>query len=58
MRLERAAQLLYGRPATERESESAARFLAARRAEKRDDAAAWSAWLRVMLCSNEFLYVD
>jgi hypothetical protein len=57
-RLDRAARLLYGRPATARQSEAAARFLAARRAEGNNETAAWSAWLRVMLCSNEFLYVD
>ena len=57
-RLDRAARLMYGRPATARQGEAAARFLKARRAEKASDADAWAAWLRVMLCSNEFLYVD
>ncbi len=57
-RLDRAARLLYGRPATARQSETAERFLRARRAEKANDGDAWAAWLRVMLCSNEFLYVD
>jgi hypothetical protein len=58
LRLDRAARLLYGRPATAKEIDTAGRFLAACTAEKKDEAAAWAAWLRVMLCSNEFIYVD
>ena len=57
-RLERATWLLYGRPATAKEVETSARFLAAYAAEKTDAATAWAAWLRVLLSSNEFIYVD
>ncbi len=57
-RLDRAARLLYSRSPTSRESETAARFLAKYAAEKTNAATAWAAWLRVMLCSNEFIYVD
>ena len=56
-RLERACWLLYGRPPAPPERLVARHFL--------DDAAgpdrdmrAWSAWLRVMLASNEFIHVD
>jgi hypothetical protein len=57
-RLARAAWLLYGRAPTPREAEAAKRLLAACTAEGASPAAAWAAWLRVMLSSNEFVYVD
>ena len=57
-RLDRASRLLFGRPALPHESESAARFVTVQKKEKGDDRTAWAAWMRVMLCSNEFLYLD
>jgi hypothetical protein len=57
-RLDRAARLLYGRAPRPREADTAARFLAAYAVEKADAATAWAAWVRVMLGSNEFVYLD
>ncbi len=60
-RLDRAARLLYGRPPTPREAEVAARFLASYAADgpsAERQRTAWAAWLRVLLSSNEFVYVD
>jgi hypothetical protein len=48
-KLDRACRLLYGRPAGEADRRAAARFLAT---------GDWPAWLRVMLASNEFIYLD
>ena len=55
---------MYGRGALETEQRAAAKFLdqysiamsSLGAAERRN--AAWAAWLRVMLASNEFIYVD
>jgi hypothetical protein len=55
-RLEQACRLCYGRPATVEERRLAERFLAKYPAG--DRTRAWAAWARVMLASNEFLYVD
>jgi Protein of unknown function (DUF1553) len=49
-RLDLACRLLYGRPARESEHSAAARFFTG--------GADWPAWLRVMLSSNEFIYLD
>jgi hypothetical protein len=57
-RLARASWLLYGRPPTARDTTTMTLFLADAAADAIGAAAAWSAWLRVMLCSNEFVYVD
>ncbi len=60
-RLDRACQLLYGRSPSAGERELSRRFVAdAMQDEKGPDRArnAWSAWLRVMFASNEFIYVD
>jgi hypothetical protein len=57
-RLARTTWLLYGRAPTPREAEAAKRLLAACTAEGATPTAAWAAWLRVMLSSNEFVYLD
>jgi hypothetical protein len=57
-RVDRACWLLYARPATAAEQEVAAGLLAAERSAGSDDAAAWTALAQVMLCANEFVYVD
>ncbi|HVK15061.1 MAG TPA: DUF1553 domain-containing protein, partial [Gemmataceae bacterium] len=49
-RVDRACRLLYGRPARDAERSAADRFLAA--------GGDWPGWLRVMMCGNEFVYVD
>ncbi len=50
-RIDRAFQLLYGRPATEADHTAARQFLAGGEADL-------ASWLRVMMAGNEFLYVD
>jgi Protein of unknown function (DUF1553)/Protein of unknown function (DUF1549) len=63
-RLDRAFRLLFGRPPTADDQAGAMRFLNDYAADLPDVSAAdrprvaWSAWLRVMMSSNEFLYVD
>jgi cytochrome c553 len=60
-RLERAYRLLFGRSPSASEREVNRRFLdETRRETKGGDTAgnAWTAWLRVMFASNEFVYVD
>jgi hypothetical protein len=63
-RLTRAYRLLFGRAPTEGEHAAAKRFLAAYDAELAGVAAserpatAWAAYVRVLLSTNEFLYVD
>jgi cytochrome c553 len=63
-RLERTYTLLFGRPVEEQEVTKALAFLAAYGRELNDvkeaerPRAAWAAWLRVLLSSNEFLYVN
>jgi Protein of unknown function (DUF1553)/Protein of unknown function (DUF1549) len=56
-RLERAYRLAYGRFPTASERETAARFVSGYAADS-NRTAAWAAWIRVMISSNEFLYVD
>jgi hypothetical protein len=53
-RLDRAYRLCFGRPPTDGERTVAQRFLSA----SKDPKQAWASWARVMLASNEFLYVD
>jgi hypothetical protein len=48
-KLDRACRLLYGRPAGDADRRAAERFLAG---------GDWPGWLRVMLASNEFVYVE
>ncbi|OWK43152.1 PSD1 and planctomycete cytochrome C domain-containing protein [Fimbriiglobus ruber] len=63
-RLDRACKLLYGRPPTDREKAAAARYVETAVADAKSGSpeekrrAAWAGWTRVMLCTNEFLYVD
>jgi hypothetical protein len=63
-RLERACQLLFGRAARPEEHALCQTFRTAWLAELPGPPStdrqrqAWSAWLRVQLASNEFLYVD
>jgi hypothetical protein len=55
-RIERAYRLVFGRPALPAEVEVCRRFLA--RSGRANTAAAWQGLAHVLLCSNEFLYVD
>ena len=63
-RLDRAFQLLFARSPTRDEQDAAQRFLSEYQRELSDVAAAdrptqaWAAWLRVLMSSNEFVYVD
>jgi cytochrome c553 len=63
-RLDRACRLLFARPATSADQERASRFLRGYRADLRGMAeaqqehAAWTALLRVMMSSNEFVYLN
>jgi cytochrome c553 len=63
-RLDRACQLLFGRPAASADQERASRFLQGYRAELsgtpegQRDQAAWAALLRVLMSSNEFVYLN
>jgi hypothetical protein len=56
-RVGRLYQLLYAREVTDSEVEVARQLLAARRAVS-DEHAAWSAYCQVLLCANEFIYID
>ncbi len=55
--IERLYELLYARPATDREIEVGRQLLAARRAVS-DERAAWLAYCQVLMCANEFIYID
>jgi hypothetical protein len=65
-RIDRAARLAWGRPATAVEQERAARFLDACRARlaesgvpaERREVETWTAFARVLFASNEFVYLD
>ncbi len=60
-RLDRATRLCFGRTATMEERQLAARFLAESGASANNAEAtrrAWASWARVLMASNEFLYVD
>lgn len=52
-RIKRAYQLLFGRPATEAEVDICRQILT-----QPDQAAAWVDLAHVLLCSNEFVYLD
>jgi hypothetical protein len=55
-RIDRAYRLLFGRPVRPEEAEIGRAFLA--RAARRGDEAAWIDYAHVLLCSDEFVYVD
>jgi hypothetical protein len=55
--IQRLYELVYGRPVTDREVGVARELLAGRRAVS-DEHAAWSAYCQVLLCANEFIYID
>ena len=59
-RIEAAHQICFQRPATESEQEAARNFREACRAglPPPGEAAVWSAYLRTLLGSNEFLHLD
>lgn len=63
-RLDRAYELLFNRPPTEADHAAAARFLASYTADLSGEPEgdrrriAWSAWLRVLMSGNEFIYID
>ena len=56
-RIERLYELLYARPVTDREVAVGRQLLAARRAVS-DERGAWLAYCQVLLCANEFIYID
>jgi hypothetical protein len=53
-RITHAYELLYGRPPTEEEMEIGLEYLARQGSEKD----AWEAYCEILLCANEFIYVD
>ena len=55
-RIRHAYQLLFGRPASTEELEIARQILA--QAGKQDAETAWEDLAHVLLCSNEFVYLD
>ena len=57
-RVAAAHRICFQRAATESELRHARAFLDACRAEVREEPAAWSAYARTLLGSNEFLYLD
>jgi cytochrome c553 len=57
-RMERAYLLAFGRPATAEEKAVGAAYLAKVRAKLREDGAAWESYVRALLMSNEFVYVN
>jgi hypothetical protein len=56
-RIERAYGLLYGRPPTAEERAIGEKFLSAS-SKRADIYATWQAYCQVLLCANEFIYVD
>jgi hypothetical protein len=56
-RIERLYEILYARSVTDREVAVGRQLLAARRAAS-DERAAWLAYCQVLLCANEFIYID
>jgi hypothetical protein len=54
--IERAYVTLFGRSATQEEISIGRTFLAA--AAKREPATSWTEYIHVLLCANEFCYVD
>jgi hypothetical protein len=63
-RFDRVFALLFSRPITSDERDAAKQFLSDYQRDLLDvpeaerPVQAWAAWLRVLLSSNEFLYVD
>lgn len=60
-RIRRAYVVLYGRPATEREVQIGTAYLTRMRkqfTEAEAEARSWEAYCQVLLCANEFIYVD
>jgi hypothetical protein len=57
-RIERAYALLYGRPPGDAERAIGLDALRRARAVGDGDEAAWTAYAQVLLCANEFLYID
>jgi hypothetical protein len=55
-RIQHAYRLLFARQAGTAEIEQAKKFLA--RAEKPGEDQAWQDWVHVLLCSNEFVYLE
>jgi hypothetical protein len=55
-KIERAYAVLFGRSPTETDAATGKQLLAA--ATKRDQATAWNEYIHVLLCANEFCYVD
>jgi hypothetical protein len=55
-RIHRAYETLFGRLPVEKEVAVAEQFLAA--AAKRNESGAWSEYVHVLFCTNEFCYVD
>ena len=53
-RITRIYELLYGRPPTEEEMEIGLEFLARQESAKEG----WEAYCEILLCANEFIYVD
>jgi hypothetical protein len=51
-------QLLYGRPAEKAEVKVGLSALARARRDAKDDELAWEEYCQVLLCANEFIYVD
>ena len=54
-RIQSAYLILYGRPATPAELQIGQAFL---KGEERSPASKWEAYCQILLCANEFLYVD
>jgi hypothetical protein len=50
--------LLFGRPPSERETQIGLATLARDRESTKDGALAWEEYCQVLLCTNEFLYID
>jgi hypothetical protein len=57
-RIGQAYELLYGRPATPRETALGRGFLEAHGAGEKERRAAWLEYCQVLLCANELIYVD
>jgi hypothetical protein len=57
-RIERAYWLLYGRPSMPQEVAIAETFLKQTAVSKEEEQTAWTDYLHILLCANEFLYVD
>jgi hypothetical protein len=53
-RMDRAYLLLYGRPPSDEESQIGIDFLA----RAGSDSDKWQAYCEILLCANEFIYVD